>query len=94
MTVTNTGAQAQTVHLTGRTFGAHENVQSGSVTLQDGKSPQFVNYQGLQNNYGVFHFHVPAGVDRLDTAIAYPAPVGANNNARVRLILAMASRVY
>jgi hypothetical protein len=85
--VTNTGAQAQTIRLTGKTFGAHENVQSGSVTLQDGTSPEFANYQGLQNNYAVIHFHVPNGADRLSASIAYPAPVGANNNARVRLIL-------
>jgi hypothetical protein len=87
VTVTNTGGQTQTVHLSGRSFGAHESVQSGSVTLQDGPSPEFANYQGLQNNYAVIHFHVPAGADRLNASIAYPAPVGANNNARVRLIL-------
>jgi hypothetical protein len=87
VTVTNTGAAAQTVTVSGRTFGPYENVQSGSVTLTDGVSPQFANYQGLQNNYSIIHFKVPSSVNRLNASIAYPAVVGAGFNARVRLIL-------
>lgn len=86
VTVTNTGAAAQSVALTGRTFGPQQNVQTGSITLSDSTSPQFLNYGGVQNNYGVFHFTVPAGEDRLSGAIAYPAAAGSGLNARVRLI--------
>jgi hypothetical protein len=87
VTVTNTGALPQTLAVSGRTFGSPQNVQTGTITLTDGTSPQFANYQGLQNNYGTFTFKVPFGQDRLDAAIAYPAAAGANDNARVRLIL-------
>src|SRR6202041_1856427 len=86
VTVTNTGAAAQVVSVSGRTLGTAVTLSKGSITLNDGTSPQFANYQGLQNNYGVFTFKVPAGQDRLMGSIAYPSPAGAGNNARVRLI--------
>ena len=86
VTVTNTGSAAQVVSVSGRTFGSALTLSKGSITLNDGTSPQFANYQGLQNNYGVFTFKVPAGQDRLMGSIAYPSPAGAGNNARVRLI--------
>ncbi len=86
VTVTNTGSAAQVVSVSGRTLGSAVTLSKGSITLNDGTSPQFANYQGLQNNYGVFTFKVPAGQDRLMGSIAYPSPAGANNNARVRLI--------
>ncbi len=87
VTVTNTGAHPQLVHLQGRTFGPDQNVQTGSVTLSDATSPQFANYQGLQNNYSVIHFKVPLGANRLDASIAYPGNPANGNNSRVRLIL-------
>ena len=87
VTVTNTGVAPQLIAVSGRTFGPAQNVQKGSVTLTDGVSPQFANYQGLQNNYAVFNFNVGRNQDRLFAQIAYPAKPGANNNARVRLIL-------
>jgi hypothetical protein len=85
--VTNTGAQPQLVAVSGRTFGPAQNVQKGSVTLTDGVSPQFANYQGLQNNYAVFKFNVGRNQDRLFAQLAYATLPGAGNNARVRLIL-------
>jgi hypothetical protein len=85
--VTNTGASSQTVKLSGRTFGPAQNVQSGTVNLSDATSPKFVNYGGAENNYGVRHFTVPAGVNRLYAAISYPGDPANGNNSRVRLIL-------
>lgn len=87
LTLTNTGATQQTVTLSGRTLGPNQNVQTGSITLNDSTSPQFTNYQGLPNNYGTFTFNVPAGVDRLDASIAYPGNPSHGNNSRVRLSL-------
>jgi Subtilase family/Peptidase inhibitor I9 len=94
VTITNTGSSPQFVSLSGRTTGPNQNVQTGSVTLNDATSPKFANWQGLENNYAVFHFFVPWGAARLDGSIAWPGnpayclqelcEVGLN--ARVRLI--------
>lgn len=85
--VTNTGASAQTVHLSGRTFGPAQNTQTGSVTLSDANSPKLVNYSGLPNNYGVRHFTVPAGAKLLQGSLSYPGTPANGNNSRVRMIL-------
>ncbi len=85
--VTNTGTTTQTVQTSARTFGADQNVQTGSVTLTDGTSPTVTNFSGLPNNYQTFTFNVPAGRDRLDVSIAYPGNPAKGNNQRVRVIL-------
>jgi len=94
-TVTNTSELPELVRLSGRSFGPDQNVQAGSVALNDSSSPQFVNYGGLENNYSVFHFSVPPGQQRLTASIAWPgnptaclqAACEIGLNARVRLIL-------
>ena len=94
VTITNTGASPQLVNLSGRTIGPDQNVQTGSVTLNDSTSPQFVNYGGLQNNYAVFNFQVPPLAARLDGSIAWPGNptyclqegCETGYNSRVRLI--------
>ena len=87
VTITNTGAIPQLVTIHGRTFGPDQHVQSGTATLNDATSPQFANYQGLQNNYAVFHFTIPPGQDRLTASDFYPGNPNNGLNARVRMIL-------
>ena len=87
VTITNTGARTQLVTLHGRTLGPDEHVQTGSVTLSDATSPKFANYQGIQNNYQVFHFTVTPRQDRLNASLAYPGTPANGNNSRVRMIL-------
>lgn len=87
ISVTNEGAHTQLLDLSGRTLGPDQNVQTGTVSLVDGTSPQFTNYQGLANNYATFTFNVAANADRLDASIAYPGNPANGNNNRVRLIL-------
>ncbi|HJP80009.1 MAG TPA: hypothetical protein VJ914_37400 [Pseudonocardiaceae bacterium] len=87
LNVTNNGATAQTVNLSGRGFGPQTHKQTGSVTLSDTASPHFADWSGVSNNYGTLTFNVPAGTDRLSASIAYPGNPAASLNARVRLIL-------
>jgi hypothetical protein len=86
-TITNSGATTQQVNIGGRAIGPDKDVQTGKVTLNDATSPQFTNFQGLPNNYQVFHFYVAPGMNRLDGSLAYPGNPADGNNSRVRLIL-------
>ena len=95
VTITNTGTQRQVVTLKGRTFGPDHNVRTGTVRLTDARSPKFANYEGLRNNYSVFHFEVAPGQDRLAASLAWPGnrayclqtACQTGLNSRVRLIL-------
>ncbi len=73
VTLTNAGAKTQTVRLHGRALGADQNVQTGTVTLNDATSNQLTDNVGYPNNYAIFHFRVPAAQARLDVSLAYPA---------------------
>ncbi|HTU96811.1 MAG TPA: S8 family serine peptidase [Solirubrobacteraceae bacterium] len=94
-TLSNPGNTTQTLNLSGRTFGPAENVQTGSVTLNDSTSPHVTDFAGTPDNYQVFHFHVGAGADRLLAQLAWPVDQSNCNvnfcqtglNSRVRMIL-------
>jgi len=85
--VTNSGSVPQQVSIRGRGFGPDTHVQSGTAVLNDATSPQFANYQGIQNNYAVFHFTVPPGQNRLVADDHYPGNPANGNNSRVRMDL-------
>ena len=95
VTILNTGALPELVQLSGRGFGPDQGVQTGSVTLNDASSPTFDDASGKLNNYGVFHFTVRPGQDRLVASIAWPGNTtyclteecNAGENSEVRLIL-------
>jgi Subtilase family len=73
VTLTNAGAKTQQVSLHGRTLGADQNKQTGTVTLSDSTSNQVTDFAGFKNNYALVKFTVPAGQSRLDFSIAYNA---------------------
>jgi len=73
VTLTNTGSKTQAVKLHGRTLGADQNVQTGTVTLSDTASNQLTDFAGFKNDYETVHFTVPAGQSRLDFSMAFPA---------------------
>jgi hypothetical protein len=87
VSVTNAGASAQTVRLSGRGFGPSRVVGVGSVTLSNAHSKHVTDWLGLPDNYGVLHFNVPRHQNRLSAEIAYPGNPNNGLNARVRLIL-------
>ena len=85
-TLTNLGSTAELVDLSSRTLGAYSMVKAATVTLSDTSSPHSTDYQGHTDNYQTVNFTVPAGVDRLNGAIAYQGSSSALS-ARVRLAL-------
>ena len=88
VTVTNTGAKAQTVAVAGRGFSADSVIKQASVTLS-AKSAQFTNWAGAEANYATVRFTVPAGQAVLNSSIAWYATAAeaSDLNRRVRLVL-------
>ncbi len=74
VSVQNTGASGQVVHVSGKTFGPATSVQNSTVVLSDAKSKKFTDTFGFTNNYAEAHFTVRPGQNRLVASIAYPAP--------------------
>jgi subtilisin family serine protease len=72
VTVTNNGAQTQTLHASGRIQGPAITDVTGQVTLDttSPSTPFYVDQFGSQRFYVLKHFTVPAGVDRLDASVA------------------------
>jgi subtilisin family serine protease len=84
--VTNVGGITQTVSAAGRTLGRVVTDQRGTVTLNT-TSPMtktYIDQFGGVRSYVTKTFHVPAGTDRLDAAIAAPQP--ADTLTRIILI--------
>ena len=55
------GQRPQTVHTSGRTLGPDQDVQTGSVTLSDTASPQFINFSGPAEQLRDLHLPRRAG---------------------------------
>lgn len=71
-TVRNTGAGAQTVHISGRQLSAPGHIQTGSVVVSNGRSKHLVDFAGYKINYSEFHFTVVRGQNRLNASMSYP----------------------
>jgi hypothetical protein len=80
--VTNLGATTQSVSAHVRELNKQLSDTTGSVNLQDGSSPTFVDQFGDTVPYEQITFHVPAGADRLVTYLTWNGP-----QARVGLTL-------
>ncbi len=76
VTLTNTGASAAHVDLSGRTLGATQVVRDAGPNLTT-SDPSYVNGRGLTRNYVKVPFSVPPGQSRLNADIAWPATNGA-----------------
>lgn len=80
--VTNLGSSAQTVSAHVRQIATQLSNQTGSVNLNDERSPKFVDQFGHSVPYEKITFQVPAGADRLVAFLAWSGP-----SARVGLTL-------
>ena len=86
-TITNNGAQPQTVSVSTRALGPYQTLKTANVTLSDSASPKTTDYAGVTSNYEPIAFKVPSGEDRLSTSIAFQNASEFDLAARVRLTL-------
>jgi subtilisin family serine protease len=86
-TVTNHGPAAETVAVSSRTLGPYTSIANQTVTLSDTASPHTTDWAGVPSNYEKVTFTVPAGVNRLNAAIAFQNASETDLAARVRLTL-------
>jgi hypothetical protein len=85
-TVTNNGSRPQVVSLSTRAIGSYSPIRNATVNLSD-SGPHMTDWQGITDNVQSVSFAVPAGVNRLNTAIAFQNASATDLTARVRLTL-------
>jgi len=71
-TVTNVGATTQSLQGHIRTLDQQLSDDKGDIALDANAGPSFVDQLGVAQSYSTMHFHIPAGADRIDAAIAWP----------------------
>jgi hypothetical protein len=94
VTVTNSGAHAETIDANLRTLDVALSDQHGDATLDTASDPTFLDYKGISQSYIEFKFHVPSGGDRLDGTIAWPGPTSYVNMTLFDPVGKMAAYTY
>jgi len=85
-TITNNGADTQTVALSTRAIGPYSTIRTATVNLSD-SGPHMTDWQGIRDNVQAVGFLVPEGANRLNAAIAFQNASATDLAARVRLTL-------
>jgi hypothetical protein len=83
--ITNTGSAAVTLTPALQALGPASAGQSLTVSLLPATAPTFINATGAARPYATQTFTVPAGVDHLDAAIAWPVVTGAETIVALQL---------
>ncbi len=86
-TLTNESGSTQRLSLSTRRIGPYQSLRAATITLNDSRSPQTTDFQGIPNTYEQLHFTVPGGENRLSASIAFQNRSSTDLKARVRLTL-------